>query len=44
MFTEWERNFLTSVGEQLDNKRGPLSDKQMVILDRIYKKACDSPY
>ena len=35
--TEWERNFVESVSEQLD-RRGDLSDKQAEILERIYCK------
>ena len=35
--TEWERNFIDSISDQLDNS-GHLSEKQAEILDRIYQK------
>ena len=40
---EWECNFLESVQEQLQNGR-ELSSKQLDTLERIYQKACNSPY
>jgi len=41
--TEWEYDFMGSITEQFDS-RGTLTDKQQEILERIYKKACESPY
>ena len=39
--TEWECDFIESIqGRNLD----VLSDKQKAVIDRIYKKVCDSPY
>jgi hypothetical protein len=42
-FTEWERNFITSIREQYDEKveegrRKPLSGKQLVTLRRLYDR------
>ena len=33
--THWERDFVESVGEQLE-RRGTLSERQQEILERIY--------
>lgn len=41
--TEWEYDFMGSVTEQFEEK-GQLSEKQTEIVERIYKKAVDSPY
>ena len=41
--TEWEYDFMESITEQFDS-RGILTEKQQEILERIYKKACESPY
>ena len=41
--SEWEYEFMQSVTEQYE-ERGSLSEKQEEILERIYKKACDSDY
>ena len=36
-FTDWENEFLISVEEQFKNK-GYLSEKQVEVLERIYKQ------
>jgi len=41
--SEWEYSFMESITEQFE-ERGSLSEKQEEILERIYKKACDSDY
>ena len=41
--TAWEIDFITSIDEQ-EKRKGFLSPKQGEILERIYKKVCDSPY
>lgn len=41
--TEWEYEFMESITEQFQ-ERGTLTDKQIGIVERIYEKACDSPY
>lgn len=41
--TEWEYEFMESISEQYE-ERGSLSDKQEEVLERIYEKACNSPY
>ena len=41
--TEWEYDFMESITEQFDS-RGTLTEKQQEILEKIYKKACESPY
>jgi len=41
--TEWEYEFMESITEQYE-ERGSLTEKQEDILNRIYKKACESPY
>ena len=41
--SEWEYDFMGSITEQFE-ERGSLSEKQEEILERIYKKACESPY
>ena len=41
--TEWEYEFMQSVTTQFE-VRGSLSDRQKAIVDRIYDKACDSPF
>lgn len=35
--TDWENNFLDSVRSQFENK-GRLSDRQYIVLERIYDK------
>lgn len=35
--TEWEEDFMSSVTNQF-NKSGQLSDKQMAVIERIYKR------
>lgn len=42
-FTEWERDFLNSIREQYDarvaeNRKKPLSGKQLVVLKRIWDR------
>ena len=39
LLTMWEIDFLESI-----QKRHSLTGKQQGVLDRIYKKVCDSPY
>jgi len=41
--TEWEIDFLESIGPHLKHV-GAISDKQRAVLERIYAKACRSPY
>ena len=41
--TEWEIDFLESVEVQMEDGRS-MSDKQEELIDRIYKKVCQSPY
>lgn len=38
--TEWECDF---IGDMLDWD-GDFTEKQQAVIERIYKKACDSPY
>jgi len=33
--SDWERNFIESISNQMD-ERGWISDKQVVVLERIY--------
>ncbi len=39
----WEIDFLESIQRQVSQGR-TLSDKQAAVLERIYKKACESAY
>lgn len=41
--TEWECDFIENIYEKI-MKNYSLSDKQMMIIDRIYEKACKSNY
>jgi len=38
--TEWECNFL----DNLDEWEGVFTPKQKEVIDKIYKKVCESPY
>lgn len=38
--TKWEESFLESVSDQFD-RTDDLSDKQIAVLERIYKEKCE---
>ncbi len=40
--TDWERRFISSIGEQLENER-PLSEKQVESLERIWDRVTEFP-
>jgi hypothetical protein len=42
VLNDWERTFLESLSERTNVEE--LSDKQQKCLEKIYQKACDSPY
>jgi hypothetical protein len=39
---EWEIDFLEGIARRAQQER--LTEKQLAILERIYRKACESPY
>jgi len=41
--TQWEYDFMESITEQFED-RGTLTEKQQLTLEKIYRKACESPY
>lgn len=42
VLNQWEMDFIESI-DKLPDKDG-LSEKQQAVLEKIYKKVCDSPY
>ncbi len=40
--TDWERKFISSIGEQLENER-PLSEKQVESLEQIWDRVTEFP-
>jgi len=41
ILTEWERDFMESISQRDPDS---LTEKQQNVLDKIYDKACRSPY